>query len=142
MKKSATLIIIVAASFFCACNNEKAEEKVLLNEVISIHDKVMAKEDHLMQNKMRLDTLLMPGKVDTTHTIVDKATMGAFRSKLISADEAMEAWMQKFDPEQKGKSQDEKMQYFVDQKKIVLAIDSQFTTTIEASDKYLKGLKK
>src|SRR5438128_2231273 len=128
MKKSATLLIFAAASFLCACNNEKDKEKVLLNEVISIHDHIMAKEDKLMHNKMQLDTLLMPGKGDSTHTVVDKATMGAYRSKLTAADEAMETWMQKFDPELKGKSHDEKMQYFANQKKIVLAIDSQFTT--------------
>lgn len=142
MRKSTTLIIVVAMCFLCACNNEKDQEKVLLDEVISIHDKVMAKENNLMRNKMQLDTLLMPGKADSAYTVVDKATMGAFRSKLIAADEAMETWMQRFDPELKGKSHDEKLKYFADQKKTVLAIDSQFTITIAASDKYLKGLKK
>jgi hypothetical protein len=59
---------LVAAAVIClafnACKDPKAEEKVVLNDVIKIHDNVMGYEDQLMHNKMKLDTLLIQAKND------------------------------------------------------------------------------
>lgn len=142
MKKLFAVFFAFTLCLLFACSNEKQEEKALLDEVIAIHDDVMGKEDHLMRNKMQLDTLLSPGPLNDRYSLVDKATMGTILFKLNAADEAMEAWMQNFDPELKGKSHDEKMKYFSGQKKAVMVIDSQFTAVIDSSDKYLKLLKK
>lgn len=142
MKKLFAIFFALTLCLLFACNNEKQEEKALLDEVIAIHDDVMGKEDHLMRNKMQLDTLLLPGPLNDRYSLVDKATMGAILFKLNAADEAMSAWMQNFDPELKGKSHDDKMKYFAGQKKAVMVIDSQFTAVIDSSDKYLKLLKK
>jgi len=131
--------IIVAAT---ACTDEKATEKQLLDEVIKIHDEVMGKEEYLMRNKMKIDTILTPGPLSEKYTIEEKATIGAVRSKLMTADEAMSKWMQQFDPDLKGKTHEEKIKYYTEQKKAVTQIDSMFTTVIEGSDKYLKELKK
>jgi hypothetical protein len=91
---------------------------------------------------MKLDTILTPGPLNDKYTIEEKATIGAVRFKLIKADEAMSKWMEQFDPELKGKTHEEKMKYYAEQKVAVTKIDSIFTTVIDGSDKYLKELKK
>nr|WP_294790160.1 hypothetical protein [uncultured Mucilaginibacter sp.] len=141
MKKLSVLFAFIVLAL-AACKDDKASEKVLLDEVIRIHDDVMGKEEYLMRNKMKLDTLLMPGSLNDKYTIEEKAAISAVRFKLTKADEAMSKWMEGFDPELKGKSHEEKIKYYTEQKKAVTRIDSIFTAVIEGSDKYLKKIKK
>jgi uncharacterized lipoprotein NlpE involved in copper resistance len=139
MKKPYILLAVIIVGLV-ACNNDQGQEKALRDEVIAVHDEIMGKEDYLMRNKMKMDTILRPE--NNTYSVEDKVTIGAVRFKLMAADEAMSTWMQRFDPELKGKTHEEKMKYYAEQKKAVMAIDSQMTTAIEASDKYLKDVKK
>jgi len=90
---------------------------------------------------MQLDTILMPDSLNK-YTAEEKATISAVRSKLISADEVMSTWMKNFDAELTGKTHEEKIKYYNEQKKQVTRIDSLFTAVIEGSDKYLKEIKK
>jgi len=142
MIKKQFLLFAFAVLGITACNDDKATEKVMLDEVIKIHDEVMGKEDYLMRNKMKIDTILMPGPLADKYTVEEKAVLGAVRFKITAADEAMSTWMERFDVELKGKSHDEKIKYFTEQKKTVMRIDSQMTVAIDASDKYLKEIKK
>ncbi len=135
-------LFIVAACVLFACTDDKAKEKAMLDEVIKIHDEVMGKEEYLMRNKMQMDSILTPGPVNDKYTMEQKVTISAMRFKLIAADEAMSTWMQRFDAELKGKTHDEKLKYYAEQKKAVVRIDSQITAAVEASDKYLKEIKK
>ncbi len=141
MKKTFALFALVIAGL-AACKNEKAKEKELLDEVIRIHDEVMGKEDHLMRNKMKMDTILATRPLSDKYTIEEKTTISVVRHKLIKADEAMSKWMQNFDAELKNKTHEEKIKYYSEQKEAVKKIDSIFTTVIEGSDKYLSELKK
>ena len=149
MKKMSILFALIVLAF-AGCSDDKAkqeaqekeQEKTALNEVIKIHDDVMGKEDHLMRNKMKTDTILTPGPLNTKYTVVEKVTISAVRSKLMAADEAMSKWMQDFDAELKGKTHEEKMKYYAGQKKAVTRIDSLFGVVIEGSDKYLKEIQK
>jgi hypothetical protein len=141
MKKTFVLFAFIVIAI-AACTDDKAKEKELLDEVIRIHDEVMGKEDYLMRNKMKTDTILTPGPVSEKYTVEEKAIISVVRRKLMDADEAMSNWMQRFDPELKGKSHEEKMKYYIEQKEAVTKIDSIFTAVIEGSDKYLKELKK
>lgn len=141
MKKIFILFAFIVIAL-AACTDDKAKEKELLDEVIRIHDEVMGKEDYLMRNKMKMDTILTPGPLSDKYSVEEKMTISAVRFKLIKADDAMSKWMERFDPELKGKTHDEKMKYYTEQKKAVTKIDSIFTAVIEGSDKYLKELKK
>jgi hypothetical protein len=125
-----------------ACTNPKDEEKKALNEIIKIHDNVMGNDEHLMQNKMKLDTLSPPDKFADKYTPQQKAMMRALSLKLSGADATMEGWMNKFDPAQKGKSHEEIMAYLTDQKKQVLYVDSMVTVAVQESNDFLKHLKK
>lgn len=141
IKKLYFLFAIVVFGLI-ACNNDKATEEALRQEVIDVHDEVMGKEEYLMRNKMQLDTILRPGAVNDKYTLEEKITLSAVRFKLMEADKAMSIWMERFDPELKGKSHGEKIKYYTAQKKAIMRIDSQMTAVIEASDKYLKEIKK
>jgi hypothetical protein len=141
MKK--LLITALAGIILSSCTDTKDQQKTLLNDVIKIHDKVMNNEDHLMQNKMKLDTLLLKNNFQgVKDTAAEKVQIRALNAKLVSADGAMENWMQKFDPEQKGKSNAEIITYLTDQKKQVLAVDSQLNVAVKESSEYLSHLKK
>jgi hypothetical protein len=131
------IIIAIAALTFTACNGGADQEKALLDDVIKMHDTVMSKHEQLMKNKMKIDTLLGSIK-DTTQ----KGELISLNAGLMVSEEAMENWMQKFDPEQKDKSHDEKMTYLTGQKKQIAAIDSQMNVAIEKSTQYINRVKK
>ncbi|MDB5030876.1 lipoprotein [Mucilaginibacter sp.] len=136
------LLFAFTALTLSACSDPKDKEKAILNDVIKIHDKVMGNDDRLMHNKMKLDTLSRVDTLTKEYNLQEKATMKALNSKLIEADKAMENWMQKFDPEQKGKSHDEIMAYLTDQKKQVMQVDSMLSIAVKESTDYLNHLKK
>jgi hypothetical protein len=60
---------------------------------------------------------------------------------LLSAEEAMETWMSNFKPDFTGKSHDDIMKYYRDQKKQITAVDSQMDVAINESNKYLSNKK-
>ncbi|HTH82167.1 MAG TPA: hypothetical protein VL490_04495, partial [Mucilaginibacter sp.] len=97
MKKILLAAFVMLALNACT-DTKKNDEKNALNEVIKIHDKVMGNDELLMQNKMKLDTL-----IKSTADTAKKAQMVAISNKLVNADNFMETWMESFDPEQKGK---------------------------------------
>lgn len=133
--------ILVAATIAClalnACKDPKAEEKVVLNDVIRIHDNVMGYEDQLMHNKMKLDTLLAEARNDEA-----KARITELTGKLARADAAMSDWMQNFDAVQKGKTHEQIMSYLAHQKKQVKAVDSIMMGAVKESSAYLKPFEK
>ncbi|WP_100341221.1 hypothetical protein [Mucilaginibacter auburnensis] len=141
MLKKTSLFVVIACALF-ACTDDKSKEKAALDEVIKIHDEVMGKEEYLMRNKMQMDSILTPGPVNDKYSMEQKVTISAMRFKLVAADEAMSIWMQRFDPELKGKTHEQKLKYYAEQKKAVTRLDSQITVAVEASDKYLKEIKK
>ena len=135
MKK---LIIAVFALFaLSACNDGKNQEKALQDEVIKIHDKVMGADNRLMDNKIKIDTLLT-----TTTDTTQKAQLTRLNAELMVAEQAMENWMQNFDPEKGSKSHEDKVTYLTDQKKQIITIDSLMNAAIDKSTQYLNTIKK
>ncbi len=128
--------ITVCVNFF-SCNDDKNQEKAALDQVLAIHDKVMADDGILTDNKMKLDSLLK-----ATPNTSKKDSIKAMIKSLDFADQKMEVWMQKFDPDQKGKSHTEVMTYISNQKKQVSAIDSQLKKAVQTSSAFLKTIKK
>lgn len=132
-------LFIAAFAVFAlsACNDGKDQEKALQDEVIKIHDKVMGNDNSLMDNKMKIDTL-----ITTTTDTAQKAQLVRLNAELMVAEQAMENWMQKFDPEQGNKSHDEKVAYLTSQKKQIMTIDSLMNVAIDKSTAYLNTIKK
>ncbi|WP_184549935.1 hypothetical protein [Mucilaginibacter sp. FT3.2] len=127
--------VILAATVLLGCSDTKKQEKLLLDSVISVHDKVMANDESLMKNKMLLDSL-----VKNVPTVKDSAKV--YLKLVDDADSAMSDWMHKFDVENKGKSHKEVIDYLSDQKKKITAIDAQINTAVTQSTKYLSQTKK
>ena len=130
-------IIAAIALTLAACNSGADQEKALLDDVIKIHDTVMGKDEQLMKNKMKIDTLLTATK-DTTQ----RNQLMMLSAGLQISEKVMEDWMQKFDPEHKDKSHDEKVAYLTGQKKQIMVIDSQMNVAIEKSTQYINQVKK
>jgi hypothetical protein len=126
---------ILTAAVIVGCADTKKQEKLLLDSVIAVHDKVMANDGHLMNNKMLLDSL-----VKNKPTAKDSAI--AYLKIVDGADSVMGDWMHNFDIENKGKSHQEIIDYLNDQRKKIGAIDSQINQAITQSDRYLNQNKK
>ena len=137
MKK--TIIAAFIGLALSSCSDTKKQEKDLLDNILKVHDKVMGNDEALMKNKMQLDSLLKLPAKDTA----EKVNMKALDLKLVAAEEAMENWMHKFEPDVTGKSHDEIMNYYNSQKKGIMSVDSQINVAVTESNKYLSNkLKK
>lgn len=121
-----------------SCSDNKKQEKDLLDKLLKVHDRVMMNDDALMKNKTHLDSLIKLPAKDST----EKLNMKALSTKLQASEEAMEIWMQKFEPDVTGKSHDEIMKYYEDQKRIIQSVDSQMNAAITESNKYLSNRTK
>ena len=130
MKK--VLLITVAGIILSSCKNPQKQQKTVLDEILKIHEKVMNNEDDLMRNKMKIDTLLKQNPQPDV-----KGTATALNQKLEQADDAMSAWMQKFNPDFKGKNDVESLNYFKDQQTQVMKVDSQMKAVIQESNTFL-----
>jgi acyl-homoserine lactone acylase PvdQ len=136
--KKLLLIITLVGLALTACKDAKKEEKDLLDDLLKVHDKVMGNDETLMKNKMQLDSLLKLPAKDTA----EKVNMKAMDIKLAAAEEAMETWMHKFEPDVTGKSHDDIMKYYGSQKKGIMSVDSQMNVAIAESNKYLSNKSK
>jgi hypothetical protein len=121
-----------------ACSDTKKQEKDLLDNILKVHDKVMGNDEALMKNKMQLDSLLKLPAKDTA----EKVNMKALDTKLVAAEEAMETWMHKFEPDVTGKSHDVIIKYYNEQKRGIMSVDSQMNVAITESNKYLSNRAK
>ena len=130
MKKH--LFAAAGVALLLGCTDTKKQEKDLLNQVIAVHDKVMANDEQLMKNKMLLDSL-----VKNNAPNINKDTAKVYLKLVDDADNAMSDWMHKFDAENKGKSHQEIMDYLEAQKKLISKIDTQITIAVAGSTKYI-----
>jgi hypothetical protein len=134
------------AAFACltvvACNNDKADEKKLMDDILATHDKVMAAEDKAMTNKIVIDSLLKVDRFAPLDAVNQKEAFKVQSASLNAADEAMENWMHKFDPDYKGKSHQDVIKYLTEQKKQIMHIDSLLRTSIVQSTEVLSKYKK
>jgi hypothetical protein len=137
MKIFLTLFLLAVLFFGCSEKKvpDKEQEKVLFDEVIKIHDKVMGSDEELMKNKLLLDSAVK-------HNIeIAKDSAKIYADKLNLADSAMSNWMHKFDAENAGKSHGQIMDYLANQKKQIMAVDTQIATAVNGSSKYLTKIK-
>jgi hypothetical protein len=135
MKYFPAILLIALLMFSCKDNTQ--QEKNLLNDILKVHDEVMMKDEVLLKNKSRLDSLQKLPAKDTA----EKVNMKAIDLKLVAAGESMENWMHQFQTDVTGKSHDEVMKYYDEQKKQITAVDSQINVAISESDKYFSTHK-
>ena len=117
------------------CAGKNADEKAILDDILKTHDKVMANDEQLTKNKMQIDTLLKQGKLpgNDSAKIISK--------RLAIADSVMDKWMHDFEPDQSKKTHDDAVKYMNEQKKQIMAIDTQLNQVVAESSKYLSKIK-
>lgn len=150
MRKIKNMIRLVACLglvvTFSACEN-KPDYKTVRKEVMDLHDKLMIDGELAIRNKMALDTLSKSGlrklnqadaKIDT---LIEQQAIASLVNKLNEADENMMDWMQLFKPEVDGKSNEEAIKYFQEEKVKLVKMDSLFKSALVQSDSFLKKYK-
>ncbi|MGI4020862.1 MAG: hypothetical protein ACRYFA_05095 [Janthinobacterium lividum] len=141
------LLIVVLLLAFSACKDNKKEEDTLEKQVMELHEKVMGQGEMAMQNKMKLDTLILKKDsikevLPALDTSAENKTMRNLSSQIMQADDTMSDWMHNYNPDFKGKSHEEIMQYLEQQKKQVGQINAQYNAVIKTSNQYLLKYKK
>lgn len=130
-----------------ACKDNKKEEKALENQVMDLHEKVMAAGETAIQNKMKMDTLMLKrDSVKTAYprldTSVENKAMRNLSTEIVKADDKMSDWMHNYNPDFSGKPHQEIMDYLAQQKKIVSQINTEYNSVIQLSNQYLLKYKK
>lgn len=144
MKKIAGLFILAIAAVAC---KPEADYKKERDEVMKFHDLVMEDQNTVVNNQMKLDTLLkdlkgLKQKFPEIDTVKEKATMQEILGNLTKAEDGMNDWMHKFEPDITGKSNEEAVAYFVGEKAKIKAVDSLYKKEIKTSNDYLGKFKK
>ena len=133
-----------------ACNQQQKQEtdyKVVRDEVMKFHDVVMADHGVIVSNQMKLDTLVkdlkgLKLKFPEVDTVKEKEIINDLIKDLTIAEDSMNDWMHKFEPDVTGKSNDEAIQYFEAEKAKIATIDSLYKVEIKVSGEYLSKFKK
>jgi hypothetical protein len=129
MKKTFLTISIIASLMACQKNAED-KQKVMIDEVMAIHDEVMPKMDDIMTLKGSLDSAIKvsPDSVKAKQLYV----------ALDSADNQMMDWMQAYNPDQvKGKSEEEVTKYYAEEKAKIASVKELTNKSIEEAKGFL-----
>ncbi len=140
------LPVIILLMILAACKDNKKEEKTLESQVMDLHEKVMAAGETAIQNKMKMDTLILKkDSVKTAYPSLDTSaenkTMRNLSTEILKADDKMSDWMHNYNPDFGGKPHEEIMQYLEQQKKQVAQINAQYNAVVQSSNQYLLKYK-
>jgi hypothetical protein len=128
MKKITSTILIFAS--LMACNKAEDKQKIMIDEVMAIHDEVMPKMDQIMSLKSSLDSI---AKVSP-----DSLKARQLYVALDSADIKMMDWMENYDSESvKGKPESEVMKYLADEKTKISDVKTLTNKSIEEAKAFL-----
>ncbi|WP_461452591.1 hypothetical protein [Mucilaginibacter sp.] len=129
-------IPLLACIALLGCNNDKDQEKALLNDVIKTHDKLMTNDGAIMKNKMQLKSIAAK---DASAAVKD--SVAAYSKLLNDADNSMMMWMDKFNPDFTGKTHQQIMSYLNTQKAEVVKLDTTMVIAIAVSNNYINKAK-
>jgi hypothetical protein len=144
-KLQSAFYALLMVAILQACQS-KPDYKTVRQEVLDVHDRIMMDSERAMNNKMKLDTLLASGIVaakgtnPALDTAAEKQHAATLIKKLVSADDEMTDWMQKFKADIEGKSNEEAVQYFTNEKVKVQKLDSLYQALLAESGAYLRKL--
>ncbi|ACU04700.1 hypothetical protein [Pedobacter heparinus] len=144
MKRTIGILLVILAAAACKLG---VDYKTKRDEVMKFHDVVMADQGVVVNNQMKLDTLLkdlkgLKAKFPEIDTTAEKATITALIAQLTKAEDSMDDWMHKFEPDVTGKSNEAAIQYFKDEMVKIVAVDSLYKKEIRSSAAYLSKFGK
>lgn len=142
--------IVLMAIVVLACNestNKGTNYKLVRDDVMKFHDLVMADHGLVVNNQMKLDTLVrdlkgLKLKFPEVDTLKEKEAINNLIKNLSIAEDSMNDWMHQFEPDISGKSNEVAVQYFEDEKAKIAAVDSLYKKEIGLSNAYLERFKK
>lgn len=140
MKFYLFITVCLTAASITACNgggDEKQQEKQQQDTILKMHDAMMDKDELLLTNKNKLDTLLKKYPTDTAKT----HQISTLIKQVEQADDAMQTWMHQFNPDYTGKTHVQIMEYLKSQQRQIIAVDSLLNAATDASTKFLPAVK-
>ncbi len=148
MKYILGIVFIAIVAVACSpTQNKETNYKAVRDEVMKFHDVVMADHGMVVNNQMKLDTLVRDLKGLKTRfpeidTLKEKDAINDLIKDLTIAEDSMNDWMHNFEPDVTGKSNEVAVQYFKDEKAKIAAVDSLYKREIASSNAYLERFKK
>lgn len=144
MKKLTGVLVLALGAMACTQNTDYKQER---DDVMKFHDVVMGDQGVVVNNQMKLDTLLkdlkgLKTKFPDIDTVKEKETIKDLLADLTKAEDGMNDWMHKFEPDVTGKSNEESVKYFKAEKVKIMAVDSLYKKEIKSSGDYLSKFKK
>lgn len=130
-----SLLAMVVVCLWFSCKQEQ-DYKAIRSEVVATHDKVMNDADLANGQKSVLDSIYRSVKSSGNDTV----KLAEVIRKVDEANQEMESWMNHFEPDVSGKSNEEASDYFKAELKKINDLDKQFKAVIIRSDRYLDSL--
>ncbi|GAA4303943.1 hypothetical protein [Compostibacter hankyongensis] len=115
-----------------AAKNDAAQNSVSA-DIMNIHDKAMSKISQMRQ----LEQELNEAKVARVKAGKDTLQLAKASQALNYCDTAMFGWMQRYDTEQTGKTDDEKSAYEQEQLQLVKTLNASMDSSITAAKQLL-----
>ncbi len=136
---------LLLAFAFASCKSQPGY-KQSRDEVIKVHDVVMADHGKIIDHQMRLDEMLknlaaLKAKNPQLDTLKEKDSVILLRDRLIVAEESMNTWMHEFEPDVTGKSNEEAIAYFTAEHSKIEKVDSLFKAELKNADVYFSKFK-
>jgi len=140
------LLLLAITAVVAACS-QPVNYKTERDEVMKFHDVVMEDHGKLIDNQMKLDSMLkdLPGlkqKFPAIDTTKEKVVLQISLESLKRAETLMNDWMHQFEPDVTGKSNEEAVKYFKAERIKIAKIDSLYKGQIKASNQYLVQFRK
>jgi hypothetical protein len=127
------MFCLITALFF-SCKTEP-DSKAIRQEVLNIHDKLMADGEKVVKNKMKLDTLLVSDQIKLSpDSAVQKQKISDLIKRLNAADEKMMDWMHFFKDDFKGKTAQEDLDYYKSEMVKIRAVEDSYIKVTRESD--------
>ncbi|WP_316752233.1 hypothetical protein [Pedobacter gandavensis] len=144
MKKLVGAMLLAITAMACTQPVDYKKER---DDVMKFHDVVMGDHSTIVNYQMKLDTLQQNmAALKTKHpeidTLKEKETITALLKDLTTAEDRMNDWMHKFEPDITGKSNGEAIQYFQKEKEKIVAVDSLYKKEIKTSAAYFSKFPK
>jgi hypothetical protein len=143
-KRILGMVLIMAAFLSCKPQGDYKKDR---DEVIKVHDLVMADHGKVVDKQLALEDMLkglrtLKAKNLGIDTLKEKDSIIIVRDRLEKAEEAMNTWMHEFEPDVTGKSNEEAIAYFRAEKDKIQQVDSMFKKELKSTDSYLSKFKK
>ena len=144
MKKLITVFAIAIAAVAC---KPKADVKTIKDETMKLHDVVMGEHSKIIDNQMKIDTLLknlddLKSKFPTIDTASEKTEMVKLMADLVIAEESMNDWMHNFNSDFTNKTDTAVFNYYQKEHDKIAKVEQLYQAEIKKSNTYLSKFNK